>query len=61
MGLFALHPIAAGERVIGYKGELISWRHAAVPQRSRLAARSYSACLTDVWSTAAVVATAPAF
>jgi uncharacterized protein len=25
MGLFALQPIAAGERVIEYKGELTSW------------------------------------
>jgi SET domain-containing protein len=34
MGLFALQPIAAGERVIEYKGELTSWRRAAARQRS---------------------------
>ncbi|MGF6471592.1 SET domain-containing protein [Paraburkholderia youngii] len=34
MGLFALQPIAAGERVIEYKGELTSWRRAAASQRS---------------------------
>ncbi|MBB5421596.1 SET domain-containing protein [Paraburkholderia atlantica] len=34
MGLFALQPIAAGERVIEYKGELTSWRRAAGRQRS---------------------------
>ncbi|MFZ4652083.1 MAG: SET domain-containing protein [Rubrivivax sp.] len=27
-GVFALRPIAAGERVIEYKGEVISWREA---------------------------------
>jgi hypothetical protein len=35
MGLFALQPIAAGERVIEYKGELTSRRHAAVRQRAK--------------------------
>jgi SET domain-containing protein len=35
MGLFAVQPIAAGERVIEYKGELTIWRHAAVRQRSK--------------------------
>ncbi|MEM5299961.1 SET domain-containing protein-lysine N-methyltransferase [Burkholderia sp. JPY481] len=34
MGVFALQPIAAGERVIEYKGELTSWRRAAARQRS---------------------------
>src|SRR6516225_9756518 len=29
MGLFALQPIAVGERVIEYKGEVTSWRRAA--------------------------------
>lgn len=33
-GLFALQPIAAGERLIEYKGELTSWRRAAARQRS---------------------------
>jgi SET domain-containing protein len=32
-GLFALRPIAAGERLIEYKGELTSWRRAAARQR----------------------------
>ncbi|MEX3791493.1 SET domain-containing protein [Paraburkholderia sp. BR14374] len=36
MGLFALQPIAAGERVIEYKGELTSWRRAAARQRSEV-------------------------
>jgi SET domain-containing protein len=34
MGLFALQPIAVGERVIEYKGEVTSWRRAAARQRS---------------------------
>jgi hypothetical protein len=34
MGLFALRPIAAGERVIEYKGELTSWRRTAARERS---------------------------
>ncbi|MDH6146597.1 MULTISPECIES: SET domain-containing protein [Paraburkholderia] len=34
MGLFALQPIAAGERVIEYKGEVTSWRRAAARQRA---------------------------
>ncbi|MGF6443858.1 SET domain-containing protein [Paraburkholderia youngii] len=34
MGLFALQPIAAGERVIDYKGEVTSWRRAAARQHS---------------------------
>jgi SET domain len=46
MGLFALQPIAAGERVIEYKGELTSWRHAAVPQRSK-AGRTFVFGLSD--------------
>jgi uncharacterized protein len=33
-GLFALQPIAAGERLIEYKGEVTSWRRAAARQRS---------------------------
>lgn len=33
-GLFALRPIAAGERLIEYTGELTSWRRAAVRQRA---------------------------
>ncbi|NPT61165.1 SET domain-containing protein [Paraburkholderia elongata] len=33
-GLFALQPIAAGERVIEYRGEVTSWRRAAARQRS---------------------------
>jgi SET domain-containing protein len=36
MGLFALQPIAAGERVIEYKGQLTSWRRAAARQRSEV-------------------------
>ena len=32
--LFALQPIAAGERLIEYKGEVTSWRRAAARQRS---------------------------
>ncbi|ALL66847.1 nuclear protein SET [Paraburkholderia caribensis MBA4] len=32
-GLFALRPIAAGERLIEYTGELTSWRRAAARQR----------------------------
>ena len=28
-GLFALQPLAAGERLIEYKGEVTSWRRAA--------------------------------
>lgn len=35
-GLFALQPIAAGERLIEYKGELTSWRRAAARQRSEV-------------------------
>jgi uncharacterized protein len=46
MGLFALQPIAAGERVIEYKGELTSWRHAAVRQRSK-AGRTFVFGLSD--------------
>ncbi|EEA01398.1 nuclear protein SET [Burkholderia sp. H160] len=34
MGLFALQPLAAGDRVIEYKGEVTSWRRAAARQRS---------------------------
>lgn len=33
-GLFALQSIAAGERLIEYKGEVTSWRRAAARQRS---------------------------
>jgi SET domain-containing protein len=33
-GLFALQPIAAGERLIEYKSEVTSWRRAAARQRS---------------------------
>ncbi|RKT13521.1 hypothetical protein B0G69_6686 [Paraburkholderia sp. RAU2J] len=33
-GLFALQPIAAGERLIEYKGEVTSWRRAASRQQS---------------------------
>jgi SET domain-containing protein len=33
-GLLALQPIAAGERLIEYKGEVTSWRRAAARQRS---------------------------
>lgn len=33
-GLFALQPIAAGERLIEYKGEVTSWRRAAARQQS---------------------------
>ncbi|MEM5439946.1 SET domain-containing protein [Paraburkholderia diazotrophica] len=33
-GLFALRPIAAGERLIEYKGEVTSWQRAAARQRS---------------------------
>jgi SET domain-containing protein len=33
-GLFALQPIAAGEQLIEYKGEVTSWRKAAARQRS---------------------------
>ncbi|SKD05607.1 hypothetical protein SAMN05446934_9681 [Paraburkholderia hospita] len=33
-GLFALQPIAAGERLIEYKGEVTSWRRAAARLRS---------------------------
>ncbi|MGF6539377.1 SET domain-containing protein [Paraburkholderia youngii] len=36
MGLFALQPFAAGERVIGYKGEVTGWRRAAARQRSEV-------------------------
>jgi hypothetical protein len=32
--VFALQPIAAGERLIEYTGEVTSWRHAAARQRS---------------------------
>ena len=35
-GLFALQPIAAGERLIEYKGEVTSWRRAAARQRSEV-------------------------
>ncbi|TCG04856.1 SET domain-containing protein-lysine N-methyltransferase [Paraburkholderia steynii] len=35
-GLFALPPIAAGERLVEYKGEVTSWRPAAARQRSEL-------------------------
>jgi hypothetical protein len=35
-GLFALQPIAAGERLIEYKGEITSWRRAAARQRSEI-------------------------
>jgi SET domain-containing protein len=34
--LFALQPIAAGERLIEYKGEVTSWRRAAARQRSEI-------------------------
>jgi SET domain-containing protein len=34
MGLFALQPIAAGEKLIEYKAEVTSWRRAAARQRS---------------------------
>jgi SET domain-containing protein len=33
-GLFALRPIAAGERLIEYAGELTTWRRAAARQRA---------------------------
>ncbi|GJH36332.1 SET domain-containing protein-lysine N-methyltransferase [Paraburkholderia hospita] len=33
-GLFALRPIAAGERLIKYRGELTTWRRAAARQRA---------------------------
>jgi SET domain-containing protein len=33
-GVFALQPIAAGERLIEYAGEVTSWRRAAARQRS---------------------------
>ena len=33
-GVFALQPIAAGERLIEYKGEVTGWRRAAARQRS---------------------------
>ena len=33
-GLFALRPIAAGERLIEYTGELTTWRRAAARQRA---------------------------
>ena len=33
-GLFALRPIAAGERLIEYRGELTTWRRAAARQRA---------------------------
>ena len=33
-GLFALRPVAAGERLIEYKGEVTDWRRAAARQRS---------------------------
>jgi uncharacterized protein len=33
-GVFALQPIAAGERLFEYKGEVTSWRRAAARQRS---------------------------
>ncbi|WP_233834814.1 SET domain-containing protein [Paraburkholderia sp. ZP32-5] len=33
-GLFALQPIAAGDRLIEYKGEVTSWRRAAARQQS---------------------------
>src|SRR6201996_6605971 len=33
-GVFALQPIAPGERLIEYKGEVTSWRRAAARQRS---------------------------
>ena len=35
-GLFALQPIAAGERLIEYKGEITSCRRAAARQRSEI-------------------------
>jgi SET domain-containing protein len=35
-GLFALQPIAAGERLIEYKCEVTSWRRAAARQRSEV-------------------------
>src|SRR6516165_4353579 len=33
-GVFALQPIAAGERLIEYAGEVTSWRRAAARQQS---------------------------
>jgi uncharacterized protein len=33
-GLFALQPLAPGERLIEHKGEVTSWRRAAARQRS---------------------------
>jgi len=35
-GLFALQSIAAGERLIEYKGEVTGWRRAAARQRSEV-------------------------
>ncbi|OUL80615.1 SET domain-containing protein [Paraburkholderia hospita] len=35
-GLFALQPIAAGERLVEYKGEVTSWRRAAARQLSEV-------------------------
>jgi SET domain-containing protein len=35
-GLFALQPLAAGERLIEYKGEVTSWRRAAARQQSEI-------------------------
>jgi SET domain-containing protein len=35
-GLFSLEPIAAGERLIEYKGEVTGWRRAAARQRSEV-------------------------
>lgn len=45
-GLFALRPIAAGERLIEYKGELTSWRRAASRQRAE-AGHTFVFGLTD--------------
>ena len=45
-GLFALQPIAAGERLIEYKGEVTSWRRAAARQRSE-AGHSFVLGLSD--------------
>ncbi|WP_233810089.1 SET domain-containing protein [Paraburkholderia sp. HP33-1] len=33
-GLFALRPLAAGERLIEYKGDVTTWRRAAARQQS---------------------------
>jgi SET domain-containing protein len=47
-GLFALQPMAAGERLIEYKGEVTTSRRAAARSDPKPVTPSCSGCLTGV-------------